>query len=260
MSFRSLNAQAVAKFNSAESADLLEDIEIGLDRNASQKHDKIPSKSFAPSSLRCERRSWFRLRGVEPDQLRNPDKGLEFTAVLGTSIHEYLQKVISEQCKDSFEFVDVQEYIETVLDENYKCECSGYETRVQIDSPPIRFACDGILKMNDKFHLLEIKSCDHGTFADLTDPKDEHIDQFITYCTLLQLYGGFFLYVDRMYGDIKCYQYYVSDQDKQDRLNMFDRVMKYAEFNLAPDPLPKGDKWCSPSFCPYYKKCQQYGR
>ena len=45
-----------------------------------------------------------------------------------------------------------------------------------------------------------------------------------------------------------------------DLSKMFERVQKMAESGIAPDGLPSGDSWCSPSMCEWYKKCQEYGR
>ena len=36
--------------------------------------------------------------------------------------------------------------------------------------------------------------------------------------------------------------------------------MEMVDKNLAPPALPKGDSWCTPNMCPYYKRCEEYGR
>lgn len=269
MAFRSLNVESVARFNSADSSMLLDNITDRISNSIKLSNSTKSSQTFAPSALRCERRSWFRLRGVDPDLINITDNGLEWTAMLGTAIHEYIQSLLIDNNLLTDEYIqwyDPIEYMENVVVPyedslvRYTAQRSGNEVRFQFVDPPIRFSCDGILNVDGRFNLLEIKTCDHSTFVDLTDPKSEHIDQFIAYCTLLHLDGGFFLYVDRQYGDMKCYQYKVSYADKQNMLDMFKRVQEYVQFGLSPEGLPKGDKWCTPSYCPYYKRCQEYRR
>jgi hypothetical protein len=38
------------------------------------------------------------------------------------------------------------------------------------------------------------------------------------------------------------------------------KVMEYVDANIAPEGLDKGDPDCSQNMCPYYKKCQEWGR
>ena len=203
--------------------------------------------------------SWFRLRGVEPDKQTNPDTTLEFFARMGDACHLYVQSILSKAYGENW--VNVEEYIDyndIFPKGSYTCKNTGYETQVELENPPIRFAVDGILNLNEE-RLVEIKSVDHSTFVDLTDPLPKHIDQFECYCTLLKLSGGIFIYIDRTYGELKCYTHDVSIVIKNRITDSFKDVMEYAEYGLCPERLPKGDSWCSPSMCLYYKKCKEYG-
>ena len=257
MAFQPLNMQSLVKFNSALSSNLLDVFENALDGYILNSSKAKPSKTFAPSSMRCERISWFRLRGVEPDGETVPDRGLDFTAKMGVACHEYVQSLLSQTPY----WVNVYEYIKTIFSESdYHINISQYETQISLISPPIRFACDGILNLQDNLSLLEIKSCSHSSFVDLTDPKPEHVYQAKGYCTLLKLSKILFLYIDRWYGDIKVYEVCVTENDKQSILNMFSRVLDCVDNRIAPQPLPKGDRWCNASMCNYYKKCSEYGR
>lgn len=263
MAFRSANLDHVAKFNSARSCHLVELYKNEVDSEILKSHSRIPHRTFAPSSLRCERMSWFRLRGVEPDAETQPDAQLDFVANMGTACHELLQRRLISAMKlsENFEWIDVAEYLNVIgIDEQYNVQSSGYETLVEFPDVPVRFAVDGIIKVGEEHCLLEIKSSEYSTWNDLVNPRDEHIAQITAYCTLLHLSTVFFIYIDRQYGDIKSYEIKVSDADKQNLMDMFVRVKQYAEYGIAPEPLPKGDKWCSPSYCQYYHKCAEYGR
>ena len=225
----------------------------------------MPShKTFAPSALRCKRRSWFRLRGTQPDKPRSADRILEFTAEVGTACHSMIQERIIRALNncDQFQWIDVVEYLhERDFYSKFDIHTlkNGYETQIEFTDPPVRFAVDGLLRYSGEFCLFEIKTCEYTSWNDLTAPKEEHIDQFRAYCTLLDVNRGFFFYVDRQYGGVKCFEIQVSDSEQQEIMDMFKEVQQYAEFGIAPDPLPTGDKWCTPNFCPYYEKCKQFG-
>ena len=265
MAFRSANLDHLAKFNSSGSMYLLDLYNHQLDADIQERADMPSHKTFAPSALRCKRRSWFRLRGTQPDKPRSTDRILEFTAEVGTACHSMIQERIIRALNncDQFQWIDVVEYLHE-RDFYSKFDIhrlkNGYETQIEFTDPPVRFAVDGLLRYSGEFCLFEIKTCEYASWNELTAPKEEHIDQFRAYCTLLDVNRGFFFYVDRQYGGVKCFEVQVSDSEHQEILDMFKEVQQYAEFGIAPDPLPSGDKWCTPNFCPYYEKCKQFGR
>jgi len=264
MAFHTLEFDHLARFNSATSSDLLDKYENYVDNMLVEESKEPSSRTFAPSAFRCDRRSWFRLRGVYPDEVKVPDRVLDFSAKIGTACHEMIQNNLKNMLGD--DWVDVSEYISSYNENRsfeqseVSCVTEGFETKVEIKDPPVRFACDGILRFNDKLYLLEIKSSEYASWNDLTDPKPQHIDQVKCYCTLLHLSDVIFIYIDRQYGGLKCFEVSFSSREKEDILERFHHVQRMVEYNLAPDPLPKGDSWCNPSMCPYYKKCGEYGR
>lgn len=264
MGFSPVNFDHLARFNSAVSSDFLDNYESFVDRSLVEASKSKPHQTFAPSAFRCDRRSWFRLRGVDPDAVKVPDRVLDFSAQIGTACHRMIQSNLKESLKDDWinvsnylrgEFCEVPSYTYLLSKDD-----SGLETLVEVIDPPIRFACDGIIRIDGKFYLLEIKSSEYSSWNDLTDPKPQHIDQVQCYCTLLGLSDVLFVYIDRQYGGLKCYEYKVTDYTKVAVEERFKYVMKMVESNLAPEGLPIGDSWCNSSMCPYYKKCQEYGR
>lgn len=263
MAFREFDSAHLARFNSATSSEFLSAYESFVDAQILKQNAEPAHKAIAPSSFRCDRRSWFRLRGTIPDVAPTADYELEWAAQMGTACHRVIQSNLIAMLGPNW--ISVSDYLRnhaTTLNWKYTLTPAedSSETFVEIQDPPIRFACDGIVFWAGKFWLLEIKSLDHGSWNDLTDPKDEHADQVRCYATYLGLDGVLFMYVDRQYGRIKCYEVAIHKYEKQDILRRVDRIIQYVDANLAPAGLPKGDKWCSPSYCPYYKKCNEYGR
>lgn len=262
MSFRSWDNKHLAKFNSAISSEFLDFYETFVDSKLREEAAKPSSRTFAASSFRCNRRSWFRIRGTTPDVAKVQDPVLKFSADIGTACHRIIQTNLRESLKA--DWIDVSEYLKSILvDYEYEVmqDAESGEWQVEVIRPyPIRFACDGIIKWNGVLYLLEIKTSDFESWKELTDPKDQHIDQAKCYSSLLKIHNVLFLYQDRQFGGLKCYEIKFSDADSREVFERFEYVMKMVDMNLAPEALPKGDVWCSPNRCPYYKKCGEYGR
>lgn len=220
----------------------------------------IPSKRFSPSSIRCNRLNWFRLRGAVPEVNTNPDVTLDFIADIGTHCHETFQKNLQRYLGDNW--IDVEDYLLQYPPKfEYTLKKIGMETRVTIVDPPVGFACDGIIKLDDnKLYLLEIKTSESKSMKNLVGAKSEHIDQIICYCTLLGIDDAMIVYIDRQYGGIKCFTKHITDNEKSRILDKFEIVQAAVKSNIAPEGLPPNDKWCNPNYCNYYRLCKQWGR
>lgn len=263
MAYSTVDWSHVVKFNSINSSNLLEDYEVFMNNHLKEMRSvHIPSKTIAASSFRCNRISWFRLRGAIPDNLKTPDVALNFTADMGTAMHERLQSQLQMMLQS--DWLDVGEYIRSRSDITSKYDISTaytrYETKIRITDPPISFSCDGIIKYGDNTYLLEIKSADFASWSNLTEPKSEHVDQVKFYATFLGLEHVFMIYQDRAYGDLKCYELRISDIDTSEVLDRIAYVQDCVSKSIAPEALPSGDKWCSENYCNYYHKCKEYGR
>lgn len=262
--FRSANMQAHSiTFNSATSCDLIDIYNQAVDDDILASRNKPKSPTFAPSSFRCDRINWFRLRGVQPDTMQNPDRGLNFTAEVGTALHEIIQKRLSFTLGDRW--LNVACFLEEKMKDTncmfpYQATVNGYETLVSIDEPPVRFACDGLIKMkqDEEPYLLEIKTSEFSSFQDLTEPKPKHVDQIRCYAALLQLHKVLVLYVDRQYGGIKCFEQTFTDNDHEAVIRKMRKIEEMAEASLVPDKLPPGSDLCSSNMCPYFKKCKEW--
>lgn len=264
MAFRSANMLAHSiKFNSAVSSDFLDYYENIVNQELLEESQTKKHQTFAPSHMRCDRISWFRLRGVQPDQIKEPDIGLSFAAQVGTACHEVIQERLSKSLGENWISVENWMNSNPELFQDYDVELNkkGYETLIDMKRPfPVRFACDGIVKFDNKVRLLEIKTSEFSSWNDLVEPKSIHIDQITCYSALLHIPDVLFLYQDRQYGGLKCFELSISLLDQQAVFDRMSKVLQLVEAHIAPDGLPIGDPWCSPSMCPYYKKCKEWGR
>ena len=260
MAFKTWEPQRLIRFNSGTSSDFLDAYDSYVEQKLQSGAERIPHQTFAASSFRCDRWSWFRLRGSKPESVV-VDKDLNFTAEIGTACHRIIQNNLINMLGS--DWINVKDHIASIdFPYEYTLEESGdgLETMIEIKNPPIRFACDGIIRQDGKKYLLEIKTSEYSSWNDITAPKPRHVDQIKCYATLLQLPNVLFMYQDRQYGGIKCFEVTVQQYEMDLVLERFDRVLDLAKKNLAPDPLPKGDSWCTPAMCPYYKLCGEYGR
>jgi len=249
------------KFNSTVSSNFIDLYKnILQDRYSLQEHH-IHSKTFAPSSFRCDRLSFFRLRGIQPDANPSIDFSLEFSAMLGTACHQEIQRNLKEAIGD--QWVDVATFLTVVHKPpvepyDYTIRNSGeLETQIEFFNPPVKFSCDGILKIAGEFYLLEIKTSEYQSFKVLKEPKPQHIDQIKCYCSLLNLHKALVLYQDRLYGDLKCYEITVTDYEMNEIFQRMYYVMDCVKNNIAPKRLDKGDYWCK--YCNYKSTCKQWG-
>ena len=133
MAFREANLDHLAKFNSSGSMYLLDEYNTQLDQDIQERANKHSHKTFAPSALRCKRRSWFRLRGTHPDKPKSADRILEFTAEIGTACHSMIQERLIRALKtsDQFRWIDVEEYLEEM---NFKYNDQTKELEMKLQS------------------------------------------------------------------------------------------------------------------------------
>ena len=257
LGFKPLDSIKQPSFNSANSSEFLDLCGKIIDDSILEGELHTPSRTFAPSQIRCKRVSWFRLRGVVPEQEAVVDRATNFTAVIGTACHQHIQELLSNYL--NADWIDVADYLaQKNFTYEYKCTKSGFETSVEIFKPvPIKFAPDGIVFWKGKYWLLEIKTSEYSSFEKLSGPKPQHVDQIKCYATLLGINNVLVIYQDRMYGGMKCYEVTVTSDDMREIWDMFKEVQECAALNIAPEK-PETTKYCNPSYCRYYNKCKEW--
>ncbi len=257
MAFKSVESIHFSRFNSAASSDFLDLYEHTVDESILEGETSLPSRTFAPSQIRCKRVSWFRLRGTPPEPETTVDRTLNFTATVGSACHQHIQELLAK--KFGADWVSPEDYLKQAnLNYKYNCYKNGLETQLEIIEPvPVKFAPDGIIFWQGKYWLLEIKTSEYSSFDKLTEPKPNHVDQIKCYATLLNIPNVLVLYQDRVYGNLKCYEVNVAESDMQQIWDMFKEVQDYVVKNIAP-PKPDNTKYCNPSYCRYYNKCKEW--
>ena len=259
MAFRRASFNRCVRFNSQASSELLTAYEEEVDTKIRRNQSEVRHKTFAPSQFRCDRLSWFRLRGTEPDKLRTPDKSLEFRAMIGTACHRDIQENLKSMLKE--DWISVSDYLKynNFLNATAEANPDNLESFVTITDPPVRFACDGIIRWSGKYALIEIKSVEASVWDELVEPLDEHRDQITCYGALLRIHKVFMIYVNRISGEIKCFEVDLPVSETDYVLKRMEYIQSMVKTNLAPAGLGRKDKWCNENYCPYYYKCKEYG-
>ena len=265
MAFKNADLSRLVRFNSDASAALITIYEDEVKKEIERGNVNYSYRTFSPSSFRCDRVQWFRLRGEEPEVSPRPDFNLNFTAKLGTSCHEIVQERLIRAL--GADWVSVPDYLhdhpipyEYVLSTDGELRPGGdFETRITIANPPIRLSCDGILRLLGGYYLLEIKSSELRSWENLKAPKPQHVDQAKFYGTILGLDRVLFFYIDRQFGQIKVFEVIITEADRKAVFSKIDRIMEAVEANIAPPYLPTRHIECSLNSCPYYKKCLEWG-
>lgn len=259
MAFRQATFASAAKFNSVNSCDFLDTFETYRYDKDNDERRRRPHQTFAPSSMRCLRKSWFRLRGVEPDKEYVPDNYLNWTAEVGTACHANLQAALEDMLGTAW--INPKEWCSrnNIL-EDARFIKTEHETLIETVDIPMRFACDGILEYRGNTYLIEIKTCDNEAFNNMIEPRARDIDQIKVYATRLKIHNVFVLYQNRFDGSLKLYEIYVTDDDMSCVMTNIKTVIDCVKTNIPPAALPTGDGWCTPSKCLYYRSCAKWGR
>ena len=257
MSFRKLSDQRITCFNSFNSMDMLDTLMSHIEKSMSEERAILPSRTIAPSSFRCARMEWFRLRGTQPDK-RNVDYALEFRAKIGDACHLFLQSYISTQ--PGVEWISVEDWLKNNTEHTFEVTRSGFEYKIEFKDVPIQFSVDGLIRWNNKVYLVEIKSVEDGTLQKMVTYRERDVDQIDMYGTLLHVHDALIFYISRLDGSIKVYEYAITDDNMKSVQLRIDEILEYAKVPVAPEGLSKSNPMCSSSYCKYYNTCKDWGR
>lgn len=256
--FKSLDFNHTSSFNSDASCKLIATINSAIDSRVYDNSVAPHKPVYAPSSAFCDRKIWFRLRGVNPDAPVSTDYYGEFVKMIGDACHVYVQSLLKDALKEGW--VDVAEYLRELdlqckLPYVYSTETAGYETHVSIEYPPICFSTDGIIRYRDKLYIVEIKSLEHSTFSEIFEPRAKDVSQTAAYQSLLYIDDVMYIYVDRLYGNVKCFEYHNSNTSFQALMAHCTKLKKMADAKVAPS---KCDIPSACAMCEYKKRCKEW--
>lgn len=221
---------------------------------------------FSPSSLnKCDRELYYMIMGYEPEpqQIETHLNG-SWKAILdaGTDRHERIQTTITRMKESgiNLEWVDVEKYLKENKREGVSViEKSGMETKLFSETLSARFLCDGIVSIDDEYHIVEIKTMGSNKFSkaiarDGINP--EHVMQASAYSLALGINKILYIYENRDNNQIKVFLRIVTEQDKKDVINKIRRIQEYKKLGKVP-PKPTDPSLCM--YCNYKNRSSRDG-
>lgn len=216
------------------------------------ERDNVTTKQspyYKPSSMKCKRAMYYVRRGFPMES--KSDYAMIGICESGSDRHVHLQKYISGL--EGWEWVDVGKYIQ---EKGLDLEVLSYtdtECKLYSDTYKIRFMCDGLLKYEGTYYILEIKTESTFKWQNRTDVDEGHKDQATTYSMLLQVPKVIFLYENRDVCKIKPFMFKVSQEQWETTSDRILSVESMVNNEELPDAEPST---YACKYCPYSALCK----
>ena len=252
-------AKLIARANSVVPIEqqFLDDLKRSIELE-DMKNARKPSMTYSPSGMSCIRSMYYKRTGVDVE----PDSNYTMVGICesGTDRHERIQNAISKMKDNGFdcEYIDVGDYVKSRgLDQylNIVDKC-GNETKLYDTIRNVSFLCDGIIKYQGKYYIVEFKTESSFKWKDRKGVDPKHYNQAITYSMELQLDNVLFVYINRDIVDYKAYLFSVSESDRERIQELLDTCENYViNKELPPKPEDATDKKCA--YCSYQELCRR---
>lgn len=221
-----------------------------------------PSKSYKPSSLGgCLRRCVLEKMGTLIDENLQQDPDGIGIAESGTDRHERIQKYVQKmkthypQC----EWIDVDTYLAFHPQHGTRViERKGMETKLFNDILELSFMCDGIIKLNGVYYVLEIKTEASFKWQGRVKQDDKHEVQASCYASCLGIDRVIFLYEQRDMCKKKSFVYRVDEHEIYS--NVIERIETCNMFIDEKKYPPMTDKKSECRYCPFVETCSKIGK
>ena len=252
-------AKLIARANTVVPVEqqFLDDLKRSIELD-DMKNARKPSMTYSPSGMGCIRAMYYKRTGVGPAS----DSSYTMVGICesGTDRHERIQNAISRMKDNGFdcEYIDVADYVKSrgldlYLDIVDKC---GNETKLYDKIRNVSFLCDGIIKYQGRYYIVEFKTESSFKWKDRNCVDPKHYNQAITYSMELQLDSVIFIYINRDIVDYKAYLFSVSESDRERIRDLIDTCENYViNKELPPMPEDASDKKCA--YCAYREMCKR---
>lgn len=222
------------------------------------KNFRKPSQSYKPSGMNCIRSMYYQVIGVDVV----PDSNYIMVGICesGTDRHERIQNAISKMKDNGFdcEYIDVAEYVKSRGLDNYLdiVEKCGNETKLYDRNRNISFLCDGIIKYQGIYYIVEFKTESSIKWRDRKGVDPKHYNQARTYSLELGIDDVIFVYINRDIVDYKAFMYSVTQEERDGVVNLISLCQTYVDTTEVP-PVPDeiSPKICA--YCGYKSLCEK---
>lgn len=233
--------------------DLQRSIEL---ENEATKH--TPSKYYKPSSMSCIREMYYQRVGAKQDSDTITYSGIGICNS-GTDTHLRIQTYVSHMKDFGFncEYVDVAEYIKQHKVKNIQVVSQqGMETKLFHKKLKLSFLCDGIIKYNDEYYILEIKTESTNKWLPRNGVDPFHFNQITCYSLSLDIPQAIFIYINRDTLNMKSYMIEPTDEMKANVVGLIENCETYVKKSKVP-PKPEDVSKKACSYCHYKSLCRK---
>lgn len=225
--------------------------------------EKESRKTLSPSGLNCQRAAAFKLMGLV---MRGEEETYEsnLAAEMGSFIHARIQKFLSK----SDIWVNVEDFIaehpELGITLNPEQKNPGEISllfsgkRDGIEVPPFSFQCDGIVKIDGEYYIVEIKSETETAWEKRTAPNPKHSEQATGYSFLYGIKNILWIYASReSFGTHR--KIYLQEVEKNKIKGFVSTVsdigLKVNENRVVDLPKSKDCRYCA-----FIESCKKLGK
>lgn len=120
----------------------------------------------------------------------------------------------------------------------------------------VRGTLDAILRLDNKYYIVDVKSACDSQFK-FSTPHKHYLYQVATYMFYTGIYRGKLYYVNKDNGADKEFDLTVHDSIFKEAQNLIRQYNRNYEENLIPDVTDIRPK-CTSKSCYYYSKCMSY--
>ena len=183
---------------------------------------------FHPSQMGgCERAIWFGVFGATGNPPVSAEDSLKTHLIfsMGDSVHLRHQTL--------FHLMGVLE---------------AAEIPVVSEKDGVEGHCDGIVCIDGERYVLEIKSCNSGSYAYTQEPKEQHIRQIRMYMKYLGIRKGIILYENKDRHDLK---EFIVHQDDAEIAKIVKSITEIRKCVIERKPPPRLGKSPSDRVCAY---------
>ena len=118
----------------------------------------------------------------------------------------------------------------------------------------ISFLCDGIIRYNGHYYILELKTEASFKWTPRKGVDPKHYDQGTAYSTLLGIDEVIFIYINRDVLDMKAFMFVPTQEMKSALLDKIAECDKYVNAETVPPKPRVSGKVCQ--YCSYRSRCE----
>lgn len=236
-------------------ADLKRSIEL-----EDEKNRRKPSQKYKPSSMGCIRSMYYQITGVEPEKSTTSYCSIGICNS-GTDIHIRIQTAVENMKNHGIdcEYIDVAKFVkDRNLDYLEIVSKSGMETKLYHKDLNLSFMCDGVIRYQKHYYILEIKTEMSMKWNKREGVDVTHYRQGTAYSISLDLPEVLFLYINRDVLDMKAYIFTPTDDMKHDLVGIIEECNGYVERLICP-PKPQDVTRKQCEYCSYRQQCRKDG-